>query len=99
MYSSNAYSASASFTPAAASHTAGDSVGTAAEFKLLNMVGSAPSNGAGLMITSASLMIADATAAATAWRLYLFNVTPRSCWHRATGHRSSAMSISARQLT
>jgi hypothetical protein len=30
------------------------------------------------MITSASLMIADATAAVTAWRLYLFSVTPPS---------------------
>jgi hypothetical protein len=78
MYSSSAYSASAAFTPAANSHTAGDSVGAATEFVFSNMVGSKPSTGAALMITSASLMIADATAAVTAWRLYLFNVTPPS---------------------
>jgi hypothetical protein len=78
MYSSSAYSASAAFTPAAASHTAGDSVGVAAEFKFANMIGTTPEVGANLMITSASLMIAGGTAEATAWRLYLFNVTPPS---------------------
>lgn len=78
MYSSSAYSASAAFTPAATSHTAGDSVGVATEFVFANMIGTNPQPRAGLMITSASLMIADATAAVTAWRLYLFGVTPPS---------------------
>jgi hypothetical protein len=67
------FTASASFTPAAASHTAGDSVGTAQEFDF----GGAAA-GRSLMITSASLLIAGATAEVTAWRLYLFNVTPPS---------------------
>lgn len=67
-----AFSASATFTPAAASHTAGDSNGTAQEF-----VSIAPRSG-GAMITSASLQINGGTAEATAWRLYLFNVTPPS---------------------
>ncbi len=78
MYSSSAYSASAAFTPAAASHTAGDSVGVATEFAFTSKGGGKPETGMGLMITSASLMIADATAAVTAWRLYLFSVTPPS---------------------
>jgi hypothetical protein len=67
-----AVSASATFTPAAASHVAGDCNGAAAEFAL-----SAPSAGR-IMITSASLEIDGGTAEATAWRLHLFNVTPPS---------------------
>lgn len=67
-----AYSASATFTPAAASHVAGDCNGAAAEFALVG-----PSAGR-IMITSASLEIDGGTAEATAWRLYLFNVTPPS---------------------
>lgn len=66
------FSASAAFTPAAASHTAGDSNGTAAEFDF------AAPTASRLMINSASLMIAGGTAEATAWRVYLFNVTPPS---------------------
>jgi hypothetical protein len=66
------YSASATFTPAAASHAAGDCHGAAQEFAL-----SAPSAGR-IMITSASLEIDGGTAEATAWYLYLFNVTPPS---------------------
>jgi hypothetical protein len=67
-----AVSASATFTPAASSHVAGDCNGAAAEFAL-----SAPSAGR-IMITSASLEIDGGTAEATAWRLHLFNVTPPS---------------------
>jgi hypothetical protein len=69
---SGAVSASATFTPAANSHTAGDSVGVAAEFAF-----AAPSAGR-IMITSASLMALDATVIATAFRAYLFSVTPPS---------------------
>lgn len=67
-----AYSASATFTPAAASHVAGDVNGGAQSFALGAISGSR------VMITSASLQISSATAEATAWRLYLFNVTPPS---------------------
>lgn len=67
-----ARSASATFTPAAASHTAGDSVGVAQKFAF-----DAPA-GSRLMITSAELMIAGATAEVTAWRVYLFSITPPS---------------------
>ncbi len=66
------YSASATFTPAANSHTAGDSIGVAAEF-----TGMGPS-GQHVMITSAEMRIDSGTAAASAFRLYLFNVTPPS---------------------
>lgn len=66
------YSASATFTPAASSHTAGDSNGTAGTFALGAISASR------VMITSASLEIDGGTAEATAWRLYLFNVTPPS---------------------
>jgi hypothetical protein len=68
----SSYSASATFTPAAASHTAGDSVGVAAEFAL-----NAPT-GSRLKITSATLLIATGTIETTAWRLHLYNVTPPS---------------------
>jgi hypothetical protein len=67
-----AYSASATFTPAAASHVAGDCNGAAAEFAL-----AAPS-ASRIVITSASIEIDGATAEATGWSLYLFNVTPPS---------------------
>jgi hypothetical protein len=70
--SSGGRSATATFTPAAASHTAGDSNGVAQEF-----TGMGPT-GAHVLVTSATLTIAGATAEATAWRLYLFNVTPPS---------------------
>lgn len=69
---SQGYSATASFTPAAASHVAGDCNGAAGTFSSMG-----PSAGH-IMITSASLLIASATAEATAWRLYLFSVTPPS---------------------
>ncbi len=66
------YSASATFTPAASSHTAGDSVGVAAEFAL-----AAPAGG-GIIITGATLEIDTATVETTAWRVHLFSVTPPS---------------------
>ena len=67
-----AYNASATFTPAAASHVAGDANGAAAEFAFGALSASR------IMITSASLEIDGATAEATAWRLALFSVTPPS---------------------
>jgi hypothetical protein len=70
--SKGAFRSTATFTPAAASHTAGDSNGTAQEFKEMCDVSKK------VMITSVSLQIDSATAEATAWRLYLFSVTPPS---------------------
>jgi hypothetical protein len=61
------------FTPAAASHTAGDANGAVGTFTDM-----CDEIGGHIMITSASLLIAGATAEATAWRLYLFSVTPPS---------------------
>lgn len=78
MYSTSAFSASATFTPAAASHTAGDSVGTAQQFSFLNRDGGAPSVGAHVCIASATLHILTATVETTAWKLHLFSVTPPS---------------------
>ena len=66
------FSASASFTPAAASHAAGDSVGVAAEFAL-----AAPS-GSLLRIVGASMLVAGGTNETSTWRLYMFSVTPPS---------------------
>jgi hypothetical protein len=66
------YSASATFTAAAAAYLAADAIEGAKQFSF-----SAPS-GSRIIITSASLMIENATVEATAWRLYLFNVTPPS---------------------
>lgn len=66
------YSASAAFTPAAASHVAGDCNGAAGTFTSMG-----PSAGR-VMINGASLVIASATVESTAWRLYLFSVTPPS---------------------
>jgi hypothetical protein len=81
--------ASATFTPAASSHTAGDVNGAAGTFAL-----SAPS-ACTLLITDANLLINSATAEATAWRLYLYNVTPPSAyadaaaWDLASGDQAS----------
>jgi hypothetical protein len=83
------YSASASFTPAAASHTAGDVNGAAAEFTSMG-----PSAGR-IMITGAELMIVGTAAEATAWTLHLYNVTPPSAladdavWDIPSGDRAS----------
>jgi hypothetical protein len=63
---------SATFTPAATSHTNGDVVGGAAEFKNVGAVG------AFLRIVSASLRIDNTSIETTAWRLHLFDVTPPS---------------------
>lgn len=67
-----AFSASATFTPAASSHTAGDVVGGAAEFAL-----GAPS-GSLLKIVNASMLVAGGTNETSTWRVYLFSVTPPS---------------------
>lgn len=67
------FSDTVTFTPAAASHTAGDSNGVAQEFDF-----GAAATGRSLMITSASMMIAGGTVEVTAWRLYLFSATPPS---------------------
>ncbi len=66
------FAASATFTPAATSHTAGDSNGTAQEFAL------AAPTGATIRIVSANLRINSATAEASAWRLHMFSITPPS---------------------
>ncbi len=72
--------ASASFTPAASSHTGGsagvigDCVGAAQQFTFSPV----PISGSNIAITNVSLLIASGTAVASAWRLYLYNVTPPS---------------------
>lgn len=82
-------SASATFTPAASSHTAGDCNGAATNFASMG------TSGARIMITSASLEIDGGTAEATAWRLYLYNVTPPSAtaddgaWDLPSGDRTA----------
>lgn len=62
----------ASFTPAAASHVAGDVNGAAAEFTNMG-----PS-GERVKITSVALMIEGTAAEVTAWKLHLYSVTPPS---------------------
>jgi hypothetical protein len=82
-------SASATFTPAAASHVANDVVGGAQTFALGALSGSV------FMITDAELLINSSTAQATAWRLYLYNVTPPSAtaddgaWDLPSGDQAS----------
>lgn len=66
----SSYSASATYTPAATSHTAGDSVGVAAEFAF------AAPGGSRLKITSATLQINGGTIETTAWRLHLYSSAP-----------------------
>lgn len=84
-----AFSSSATFTPAAASHLAGDCNGAAAEFTSMG-----PSAGR-ILITAASIRIDGGSAEATAWRLHLYNVTPPSAladdavWDIASGDRAS----------
>lgn len=83
------FSASATFTPAATSHTAGDVVGGAQTFSTIGPSGS------GIKIESASLLIAGATIETTAWVLYLYSVTPPSAladdaaWDLPSGDRAS----------
>lgn len=64
--------ASATFTPAAASHTNGDVNGGAQEFALV-----APS-GCVFEIETVTMLIAGGTIETTAWALHLFSVTPPS---------------------
>jgi hypothetical protein len=64
--------ASATFTPAAASHVGGDCHGAAGTFAL-----GAPS-GCVFRITDVSLRIDGGTIETTAWTLHLYNVTPPS---------------------
>lgn len=84
-----AYSAAATATPAASSHVANDVHGGALTFSTMG-----PSAGR-IMINSASLEIDGATAEATTWRLYLYNVTPPSAtaddgaWDLVSGDRAS----------
>lgn len=84
-----AYSASATFTPAAASHVAGDVNGGA------QTIAFGAISASRIMITSAALEIDGGTAEATAWRLYLYNVTPPSAladdaaWDLPSGDRAS----------
>lgn len=72
------YSASASFTPAAASHTAGDVVGVAAGFAFTDRNGVAIPAGSQIKINSATMIVAGGTNETSTWRLYLFSVTPPS---------------------
>jgi hypothetical protein len=65
--------AQATFTPAATSHTAGDVVGGAQEFK-----GLSTQTAQGVQIISASLLVTTPTLLTSTWRVYLFNVTPPS---------------------
>lgn len=64
--------AAATFTPAAASHVAGDVVGGAQQFSNIG-----PSGGY-ITINSVTLEIDGATIETTAWKLYLYSVTPPS---------------------
>lgn len=66
------FSASATFTPAASSHTAGDSNGTAQEFAQIGPPGGR------IKIVGQSLLVNGGTNETTAWQLHLFNVTPPS---------------------
>lgn len=77
-YSTRAYSGSATFTPAAASHVAPDVHGGAQEFVLRDRDGVPPIAGSHLKIITASLTIAGATIETTAWTLHLYSVTPPS---------------------
>lgn len=83
------FSAGATFTPAASSHVANDVNGGAQQFSTMGVSGSR------IMITSATLEIDGATAEATAWRLYLYNITPPSAtaddgaWDLPSGDRAS----------
>jgi hypothetical protein len=94
-YSTDAFSAVATFTPAASSHVANDANGAAQEFALKDRNGTTPGSGSHIMITSAALEIDGGTAEATAWRLYLYSVTPPSAyaddaaWDLPSGDRAS----------
>ena len=66
------FSTSVTFTPAAASHTAGDANGAIGEFTNIG-----PYSGR-VKILGASLLVNGGTNETTAWQLHLFNVTPPS---------------------
>jgi hypothetical protein len=72
VWASAAHSFALTFTPGASSHTAGVCVGAAGAFTTMGQVSKRA------MITSASILIESATAVASGWRLYLYNVTPPS---------------------
>lgn len=90
---STGLSASATFTPAAASHVANDCNGVAAEIDFGATAGSSA------MITSATLEIDGATAEVTGWKLQLYNVTPPSAiaddgaWDLPSGDRASYLGV------
>jgi hypothetical protein len=81
--------ATATFTPAASSHTAGDSVGGAKALDFGAISGST------IRIVSATLEIDTATIETTAWTLHLYSVTPPSAtaddgaWDLPSGDRAS----------
>lgn len=83
------FQASATFTPAAASHVAGDVHGGAKEFANIGDPGSY------VKILSGSLRIDGATIETTAWTLHLYDVTPPSAiaddgaWDVPSGDRSA----------
>lgn len=83
------FTVSATFTPAASSHTAGSANGAAATFTT-----ACPSGGR-IKINSVTLEIDGATIETTAWTLYLYNVTPPSAtadagaWDLPSGDRAS----------
>lgn len=83
-YGTDAFSASATFTPAASGHTAPAVVGTAQEFVLKDRNGSPPATGSHIRITSATLQINGGTIETTAWRLHLYTVTPPSAYSDTT---------------
>lgn len=94
-YNTEAFSASATFTPAASSHTAGDCFGAAQEFVLRDRNGGVPTSGSHLRLTSLTFTQATGTSVTSAWRLHLYNVTPPSAiaddaaWDIASGDRAS----------
>lgn len=85
-YSARSFSASATFTPAAAGHTTPAVVGVATEFVLKDRNGAPPALGSHLRIVSATLQINGGTIETTAWRLHLYSVTPPSAYTDTTTH-------------
>ena len=79
-YSTVGYSASVTYTPAAASHVAGDAHGAVGEFVLKDRMGAPPATGSHLKIVSATLQINGGTIETTAWRLHLYSATPPSAY-------------------
>jgi hypothetical protein len=77
-YSTDLFSASATFTPAATSHAGGDCFGAAQEFVLRDRNGGAPAAGSHLRINSLTFTQATGTNVTSVWRLHLYNVTPPS---------------------